>query len=274
MSLAQSADQRVTQTLASGTIIRQDFRTATRFVFFDTGVDEWQWATHGGTLFVVAYRGKPYAITCRHVFQSFDWGQLIVSAEQFGGTRAPLRYIAYPSSPVEAAIDTDLMDVAVIQFDDDVDLGLFKDTAYVIDDNTVATSSVDDILHVHGALKTPSEITENTIAPKFGLLELVDDTPYSNDPTLRRGFGLFDRPEFQDVVGLSGSPVFNVTRSALCGMVVRGTMARDACTLWYVDMFDICRLLASVSEGRTSAYYHKTQTSLVRVPSKHAERQP
>jgi hypothetical protein len=266
-TLIHAADKRVTQTLASGTIIRQDFRTATRFVFFDTSVDEWQWATDGGTLFVVAYRGKPYAITCRHVFKSFDWGQLIVTTEQFGGTRAPLRYIAYPSSPIAAAIDTDLMDVAVIQFDDDVDLGLFEDKVYLIDDTTVTTSNVGDALHVHGALKTPSHISEETIAPKFGLLELVDDTPSSNDPTLRRGFGLFDRPEFQDVVGLSGSPVFNVTRSALCGVVVRGTMARDACTLWYVDMFDICRLLASVSDGRTSAYYHKTQTSLVRVPS-------
>jgi hypothetical protein len=34
--LIHASDKRVTQTLASGTIIRQDFRTAVRFVFFDT----------------------------------------------------------------------------------------------------------------------------------------------------------------------------------------------------------------------------------------------
>src|SRR3569623_124707 len=59
-------------------------------------------------------------------------------------------------------------------------------------------------------------------------------------------------------MGLSGSPIFNVNRSALCGMVVRGTMADDACTLWYVDIFDIFRLLDSVSERRASTSYFKT----------------
>jgi len=258
MRLMSSTDHRITQTLASGTIIRQDFRSATRFVFFDTGLDEWQWATDGGTLFVVAFRGKPYAITARHVFRSFDWGQLIITTDQFGGTRVPIRYIAYPSSPVGAAVGTDLMDVAVIQFDDDVDVGVFKDAAYLIEDKTVITSRVGDTLRVHGVLKTPSEISETVIAPRFGLLELVDNTPFSADPTLRQGFGLFDRPEFKDVIGLSGSPVFNVTRSALCGMVVRGSMARDACILRYVDMSDICHLLSSVSERRDSTYYFKT----------------
>jgi hypothetical protein len=258
MRLVEKADQRVTQTLASGAIIRQDFRSATRFVFFDTGFAEWQWATDGGTLFVVGFRGKPYAITCRHLFKSFDWWQLIVTTEQFGGVEAPIRYIAYPSNPTGAAVETDLMDVAVIQFDDGVDLGSFQDKAYLIDDNTMASSVVGDVLHVHGSLKTPSEITESTIAPKFGLLELVDNTPFSNDITLRRGFGLFDGPKFQDVMGLSGSPIFNVNRSALCGMVVRGTMADDACTLWYVDIFDIFRLLDSVSERRASTSYFKT----------------
>jgi hypothetical protein len=104
-----------------------------------------------------------------------------------------------------------------------------------------------------------------TIAPKFCFLELVDDTPFSSDPTLRRGFGVFDRPEFADVLGLSDSPVFNVTRSALCGMVVRGGMRDDVCTLWYVDMFDICKLLQAVHEGRAATYYEKIQTVPVRA---------
>src|SRR6202008_2449447 len=92
--LIQSADQRVTQTLASGTIIRQDFRPATRFVFFDTGLEEWPYATHGGPLFVILYRGKPYGLTCRHVFKTFDWGQLAVTDERHGRAIAGLRYLS------------------------------------------------------------------------------------------------------------------------------------------------------------------------------------
>lgn len=41
--LIESHDMRITQTFSSGIIIvRQDFRDAVRFVFFDTGLEEWQ----------------------------------------------------------------------------------------------------------------------------------------------------------------------------------------------------------------------------------------
>jgi hypothetical protein len=265
--LIHAADRRVTQTLASGTIVRQDFGTAVRVVLFETGDQAWPIATHGGTLFVVIYRGRPYGLTCRHVFKSFDWGQLIVSNLKDCGThQADPRSIAYPSNPTGDAVDTDMLDIAVLQFGAEIGPGFFRDSGYIIDPKTVTTSKVGDQLHVSGALKSPSEITETEVAPKFCLLEMVDDTPDSNDPTLRSAFSMFERPQFQDVVGLSGSPVFNLTQSALCGMVVRGAMDKDNCRLWYVDMFDICKLLAAVHDGDESTFYHKTITKLVRVP--------
>jgi hypothetical protein len=109
---------RVTQTVASGVIIRQDFRTSARFVFFDTGDERWQYATHGGTMFVVLYKGEPYGLTCRHVLKDFDWPQLLVTDQRQGKQIAGVRSVAYPSQPKDAAIDTDLLDVAVIQFSD------------------------------------------------------------------------------------------------------------------------------------------------------------
>jgi hypothetical protein len=68
------------------------------------------------------------------------------------------------------------------------------------------------------------------------------------------------------VLGLSGSPVFNVTQRALCGIVVRGAMSANTCTLWYVDMFDIVQLLTAVHENRTETYYQKQLTSMVKIP--------
>ena len=97
--LIDKTDMRVTQQLQSGTIIRQDFRTAARFVFFDTGLQEWQYATHGGTLFVVNYRGRPYGITCRHVLKDFDWRQLVVTNARVGKQIAGITSVAYPSQP-------------------------------------------------------------------------------------------------------------------------------------------------------------------------------
>jgi hypothetical protein len=181
--LIHSADQRVQQRLASGVMIRQDFRASIRFPFFHTGHDEWQYATNGGTLFVVQYRGKPYGLTCRHILQTFDWSQLVVTAERFGGGAAGLGHVAYASNPVGHAVDTDVLDLAVIQFGEDVDCAFFKDAPYLIDERTITTSRVGDALHVSGVLKAPTEITETVIAPKFCLLEMVDDTPASHDPT-------------------------------------------------------------------------------------------
>jgi len=262
--LIHSSDMRVTQTLASGTVIRQDFRTAARFVFFDTGEKHWQYATHGGTLFLVQYKGRQYGLTCRHVLKDFEWHQLVVTDQRQGRQVAGLRSVAYPSQPRDEAVDTDILDVAVIEFSDEVGAGFFKDAAYILDEKTMATSTVGDTLHVAGALKSKSEITEDTIAPIYCLLEMADNTATGNDPTLRRAIGKFDKPEFEDVVGLSGSPVFNVTQRALCGMVVRGAMNEEVCTLWYVDMFDIAKLLTAVHENRTDTYYRKQITRIVR----------
>lgn len=268
--LIHSADKRVTQTLASGTIIRQDFRTAVRFVFFDTGNEYWEYATHGGTLFVVLYKGTLYGLTCRHVFKDFSWRQLIVTDMRHGSQIAEVKSIAYPSHPKDAAIDTDLLDVAVICFGNAVSTAFFKDPAYTIDKKTVATSKFGDTLHVAGALKDISEITEDSIAPRYCLLELSDETLSSDrtlpheDPTLRLARGKFHEPEFANVTGLSGSPVFNVTQRSLCGMAVRGTMNAEGCIIRYVDMFDIIQLLIAVHERQAETYYKKHITKIVK----------
>jgi len=143
---------RVTQTLTSGAIIRQDVRTATRFVFFDTGLPEWQYATHGGTLFIVLYKGKPYGLTCRHVLRDFTWPQLVVTDKRFGKQIAGLKAVAYPSQPRDAAIDTDILDIAVIQFSDDVSGAFFPDAPYILDEKTLVMSKTGDKLLVAGAL--------------------------------------------------------------------------------------------------------------------------
>ena len=64
-----------TQRLISGITIEQDIATSVRAVFFQTEFEGFLYATHGGTLFVVKYRGRHYGLTCHHVFGSFEPGQ-------------------------------------------------------------------------------------------------------------------------------------------------------------------------------------------------------
>ena len=222
--LIHRSDQRVTQSLASGLTIRQDFREATRFVMFDTGLAEWQYATHGGTLFVVVFRGTPYALTCGHVRKDFEWKQLVVTNTRHGRAIAGLSAVFHASSPKGAAVDTDILDAVAIRFSDDVTPAYFGDTAYLLDEGTVGTSRSGDTLHVSGALKELSEIGETTISPQFCLLEMQDDTGFSHDPALRSGMGQFTEPQFTSMTGLSGAPAFDVTTSRLAGMVARATL--------------------------------------------------
>ncbi len=137
--LIHKTDKRVTQKLASGIIVRQDFRTAARFVFFETGVDEWVYGTHGGTLFIVNYQGKAYAITCEHVLQDFDWHQLVITDQRTGSAVSGLKSVFSPSEPEDGAVDSDFLQTRIIELSENTSPEFFKDAAYIIDANTIGT---------------------------------------------------------------------------------------------------------------------------------------
>jgi hypothetical protein len=254
----------VTQTLASGLTIRQNFAAAVRPVFFQTEFDEWLYGTHGGTLFVVQFRGSYYAITCGHVFGEFPPGQLFISNEKYakkGSKPAPVAGTCSPSSPRDGAVGTDIGDVCLIEFASDLPPEFFKDSAYIIDEKTITTSSPGDELLVAGVLKDKTTIAPPDIIFGYCNLSLRDMGPTS-DPFLRHAFavfreGLLGRLEFERVTGISGAPVFDRTANALCGMVIRGGMIGPQCNLYYIDASDILKLLEAVDARADSTYYTK-----------------
>lgn len=229
-----------------------------RFVMFETGLEEWPYATHGGTLFVVSLHGEVFGLTCKHVLADFSWSALCVSNRKYGDTIAGLSTIHKPSAPVGSAVGTDIEDIAVVRFSSDVTEEFFGRTAYVLDNGTYGTSNNDDRLEAHGALKQLSEITSEAIKPVFATLEATDAGAISGDPTLRCAKGRYVGREFDNVAGMSGSPVFNVTQGLLSGMVVRGGYNSGLCTLWYIDVFDIVKVLDAIISGSNSAAYTKT----------------
>jgi hypothetical protein len=150
---------RVQQRLASGITIRQDFRTSVRFPIFETGYEEWPYATEGGTLFLVTFRGRVFGLTCRHVLGSFDWQQLRVTEAKYGRMFAPIRGLVYPSAPTGAAIDTDILDIAVVEFAPEIGPNFFPDPPYILDSNTCGSAGDGDVLYAHGALKDKSDLS-------------------------------------------------------------------------------------------------------------------
>jgi hypothetical protein len=257
---------KITQQLSTGITVRQNFKDCVRFVMFETGVEGWEYATHGGTVFIVNLQGKLFGLTCRHVFGDFNWRQIRITEAKFGRQFARLKSLVYPTQPRGEAIGTDILDVAVIEFADDVGADFFADSPYLVDANTVGTSNEGDVLFVNGALKEMSDLSEPAIAPVFCLLEFHDYGATSADPSLREAYAEFAEPRFRTITGMSGSPVYNATRKQLCGMVVRGVLTGAACKLWYIDIFDVVQFLSAIVESRSETDYTKTLVRGTLVP--------
>jgi hypothetical protein len=248
----------VTQTLTSGVIVRQDYRNNVRFVMFETPFDEWRYATHGGTAFVVIFRGRPFAITCKHVRKDFAWKQVALTDEKFGMDVAGLQAVYYATNPSQSAEGSDILDIVVIQFSPDVKASFFGDTAYLYEDGTIGSGNKGDKLQVNGVLKDLTVIDGDKIAPKFGRLDFDDFGNNSADPVLRSAFAEFAAPKFQTLTGLSGSPVFDLTTERLCGVVVRGSLTGVDATIHYVDIYDVTQILTAIVEEKPYANYKKT----------------
>lgn len=250
-----------TQTLSSGLIVRQDFTAAVRPVFFQTEFEEFLYATHGGTLFLVVFAGRVYALTCHHVFKDFRHGTLIVTDEKFakkGSKPAHVIGMYSASAFVEAAVDTDVHDICVIEFDADFGPSFFKGSAYILDEGTAVTSLPGHHLLVAGVIKERTFLTPPEFVIGYQRMEFADTGPSLSDPTLRRAAAQYENPGFSSVTGISGAPVFNRTTNKLTGMVVRGGMDGHKCEIHYIDIFDIMRFLEAINAGLGHAYYRKT----------------
>jgi hypothetical protein len=180
-------------------------------------------------------------------------GRLFLTADKFGqkGSKpARIKTLCYPSSPRDDAVGTDIEDVCIIELKAEVTTDFFNGTAYVIDEATVATGVVAHELQVVGVLKDKSRIDPPDIHMVYCRLQLTDAGPSTSDPVLRHAVATFAQPEFDNITGLSGSPVFDVTANALCGMVGRGGMNGNQCNIYYVDIADIVQCLDCVATGR------------------------
>ena len=225
---------------------------------FETEVDDWRYATDGGTAFIINFRNQVFGITAKHALGTFNWRQLALTNEKFGDQVAGLSAIHYPSEPTEAAEGSDVLDIVAIKFSDDVDAAFFRDSAYILESRTMCGSESGDVLLVNGALKDQSSIADETISARFALLEFSDHGPSCADPVLREAIAKFDTQSFSRLTGLSGSPVFNRTKRCLCGMAVRGVLHKDVAIMRYIEITDVVEILTAIVEGTLRTQYAKS----------------
>ena len=231
-----------------------------RAVLFMTMFEDHPYATHGGTLFIVSFRGKLFGVTSKHAFGDFPHKALLVSQEKRGkkGSRfAAIEGIRYPSTPQGEAVDTDITDLCLVEFSAEVTSDFFHGTAFPIDDAHTATARSGEQLVVFGMLKEATVIDGHDISVSWGRLEFTD-IGFGNDPVLRKATAEFRTPGFTNLSGISGAPVSSSSTGKLCGMVVRGGSDGTRWTIHYIDVFDIIQLLDAVAVGSEATYYNKT----------------
>jgi len=239
----------------------RDYTLSIRPVFFQTELEEFRYATNGGTMFVVEFASKMYGLTCRHVIGDFRGPDMFVGPTQIPRIGDPPAYIdklAYPKNPSEAAVDSDLLDIALLTFHESITPEFFGDHAYVINRKTVAQSRTGQHLQIFGALKSRTHIDPPNVSVDYAQLDFLDMGARSSDCALRTGQGKWDNCIVADLVGLSGSPVFNKDLGALAGMVVRGGMDdQGLATIHYIDIFDIVQFMQTIAEGGLVTKYEK-----------------
>jgi hypothetical protein len=240
----------------------QNFAAAVRPVFFDTDIEEWRYGTHGGTLFLVEHQQRVFALTCRQVFRDFLNERLFISGEYMprkGARPAPVKSMAFPSAPIGEAQGTDVGDLCVIEFADDIEPNFFHGTAYRLDPQTIGTSRPGDKLLVAGVLKEKTTLIPPSLDVGYCRLEFIDTGQASfGDPFLRQAVAAFPAPAFESLTGISGSPVFDVTANVLCGMVCRAAMQDNRAKLYYFDFFDVMKFVEAAANRAPNMNYSKT----------------
>ena len=107
---------------------------------------------------------------------------------------------------------------------------------------------------IFGAFKDKTRIDPPDVHVGYGCLEL-SDVGGTSDPFLQKGFAQYLNPEFSTVTGISGAPVFNITHSGLCGIVLRGGLDAGRLNVRYAEALDILRFVEAVAEGGPGAFY-------------------
>jgi hypothetical protein len=240
----------------SSPLLPREIVESVRFICFETHLEDFRLATNGGTAFVVRYKGKPFAVTCKHVLNGFQIDDLVITDARMGRRVAGIRGIYHPGNLRADAEGSDLNDVCVIAFHDGED-DFFK-YAYDLDQMPPETSEPATRLVVTGFIKQKSFISPPNIFTGLCFLDFTDAGVAPFDRTLRRGLATYQKLGFDSISGISGAPVYNLANRALCGMVARGGLqSNGACTIYFFDIFDIMKFLDAITSGSQELIYLK-----------------
>jgi hypothetical protein len=241
--------------------VPSEIADSVRFICFETHLEDFRYATNGGTAFLVRRKGIPFGITCRHVLRGFSIDDLVITDARTGQKAAGIRGMYHPTNLRDENEGSDLDDICVIAFNEFE--GQFFDGAYDFDCHPAISSEPANQVIATGFLKQKSHIDPPNIFAGLGFLEFRDAGVAQFDHALRRGLATYAYPDFNSIAGMSGSPVYNLNSEALCGMIARGGLdPGDGLTIYFIDIFDVLQFLDAVATGSNNVSYTKDRWRL------------
>lgn len=242
---------RLEQRLPSGLIIEQDLAASVRQPLFATGNPEFPHWTNGGTAFFVQFERRIFGVTCRHILGNRDtaaeWHSLRIPNTKAGPYCLPVIQVFTASEGWGHVAESDVLDIAVVE----VARSELIDAPYYLSETTVCRSSHNDSLIAHGTVKERTDLAGEFANICYCHLGLVDVGRYRPDPSLRIAIAEYSPAlPYSDLAGLSGAPVQNLTKNALCGIVTRGRLVRGRrLVAYYMDVSHVLKLVRSASTG-------------------------
>ena len=230
------------QQLSSGIIISQNVFVSTRMVIFNTNNTDTPIATQGGTALIIQYGNKYLALTAAHTIRDgFNTSDLWLPCRHtYDATHflKPKRSFALNEGD---AILGDLSDIIFIELEPEHS----EIDCYVWDSRSVSDASKNDQVTVIGYLKASSNISYDVKlgAVHVGALAVtqpaviqgyVDPMPDTDETLIRARSQVKSEEQVSfeqrigDAKGLSGAPVYNDERNALCGIVTRAGYNKDS----------------------------------------------
>ncbi len=234
-------------------------KRAVRPLLFRTSEPDYPSATNGGTATIIQTdNGRVFALYCQHSAKSFQWQDLLVSNRRSGGSAANLQRALHVGGPIDHAVGSDLLDIAVVELAQDP--AWFTDAPFLLSQKTVSDCRPHDKLVVFGF---PTELLNLALdRPKATVMnmKLWAHPRESQDIVLRHascvapGIGT----HLNTLSGFSGSPVARESDGRFCGIVVRGgVLPNDTLKLSFVEGSDILHLLTGPRDQTGSYRYDK-----------------
>ncbi len=233
-------------------------RSATRVALFETGYEDFPTASNGGTLTLVSMGDSVFALTCRHVCRGFEPLNLLIGQNRTSGFFTKAHSFFAIERTIDHAVGSDLDDLVAFWVPKDLGYKWFKEKPLLLSPRLKVPNDLGDKLYAVGNLKNGSTFDGRGGDVSWAELHLFDIGSSPIDVTLRCAQALSSLSTIGSISGISGGPVYNVTKGRLAGIIVRGgTPSQHEVLIHYIDIFDVLQFLVSTRSPNSLHRYRK-----------------